>query len=121
MALVKCRALSDFTVFTPGIGQTHGDPNNSEEAVRFPNVPDVHIESLRERGKIEVLAYAEAPFSYAKAAGVGMYEITGPGGFTEMVKGKKKVEDRVDELNAEAMATPAADDESAGPEKAPAD
>lgn len=109
METIRVKALGDFTVFTAGYGCTHGDPNSDDEAVRFPEVPVSHIESLIERGKIEApeggadeapLAGDEAAFTM-KYVPVGKYEITGPGlDEPEVVKGKDAAQARLDELNA---------------------
>lgn len=53
MNLIRCQALRAFTQFVPGFGQVHGDPDNQEEAVQFPMVPESHVQFLANEGKIE--------------------------------------------------------------------
>ncbi|WP_066112345.1 MULTISPECIES: hypothetical protein [unclassified Blastomonas] len=53
MKLIRCMALRAFTQFVPGFGQVHGDPDNQDEAVQFPMVPESHVDLLVDEGKIE--------------------------------------------------------------------
>lgn len=120
MDMIKCKALDHFTEFVDGLGQVHGDPNNSDERVSHPLVPAHIVDGLIERGKIEVLgdgAEFSAPISSGEDlvtfamehVGGGRFSITGPGLVEpEIVKGKDKAQARVDELKAAAL--PVADD-----------
>lgn len=51
--LIRCKALRAFTQFVPGHGQVHGDPDNRDERVRFPEVPESHVQFLVDENKIE--------------------------------------------------------------------
>lgn len=51
--LIRCKALRAFTQFVPGHGQVHGDPDNKDERVSFPEVPESYVRFLVGEGKIE--------------------------------------------------------------------
>jgi len=53
MNLIPCKALRAFTQFVPGFGQVHGDPDNQDERVSFPQVPESYVQFLADEGKIE--------------------------------------------------------------------
>lgn len=53
MNLIRCQALRAFTQFVPGHGQVHGDPDNQDEAVQFPMVPESYVNHLAGEGKIQ--------------------------------------------------------------------
>lgn len=53
MKLIRCMALRAFTQFVPGFGQVHGDPDNQDERVSFPEVPESYVQFLADEGKIE--------------------------------------------------------------------
>lgn len=106
MEMIKCKALEDFTEFVDGLGQIHGDPNNSDERVSHPEVPASRVAGLVERGKIElpaVLHHDEGDQETAsftmKHVGAGIWAISGPGlDEPEKVKGKHAAEARMAEL-----------------------
>jgi hypothetical protein len=97
MHMIKCTALKVFSRFVPNYGIIHGDPENSDAAVRKPLVPVDLIDELAKAGKIkrpdaspaaDADAGAAAPYSMTYVP-VGRYRITGPDGHEEMVRGKK--------------------------------
>lgn len=60
--LVKVTALRAFSRFVANHGIVHGDPDNSDEAARFPRVPASVVDDLVAEGAVEVdAAVAKSP------------------------------------------------------------
>lgn len=125
--LIRCKALRAFTQFVPGHGQVHGDPDNQDERVSFPEVPESYVQFLADEGKIEApeptleemcAAIADAIgsadvdpdatdepkgplFTVTHAVGPN-FDVFGPGmDAPERVKGKAAAEELAAKLEAE--------------------
>lgn len=66
--LIRCKALRAFTQFVPGHGQVHGDPDNQDERVSFPEVPESYVQFLVDEGKVEAPSATVADLVGAIAA-----------------------------------------------------
>lgn len=116
MNLVRCTALVAFTHFVAGYGMVHGDPDNSDNAARFPIVPEDAVEHLVREGRLSVEdapvagpvpapvpptvpAEAQTITFTATYVPVGRWKIEGSNGHSETLKGSREdADERIAEL-----------------------